>query len=106
MCIVYIRGLQVPADVNCARMFDELSVMPCSCLTCDRYDDHLVSNPVDVGSLFEYWAQPGMARWAIGMLSEVRTGSHRCIIAVLLLEGSSLHRTTLVPVSQTCSSSW
>ena len=41
-----------------------------------RYDEHLVSNPADAGSLFEYWAQPGMARWAIGMLSEVRA-EHR-----------------------------
>ncbi len=40
-----------------------------------RYDDHLVSNPDDAGALFEYWAQPVMARWSIGMLSEVRLAS-------------------------------
>jgi hypothetical protein len=36
----------------------------------------MVTNPADAGSLFEYWAQPGMARWSIGMLSEVRAKCH------------------------------
>ena len=71
-----------------------LLVSPTAC----RYDNHLVSNPDDAGALFEYWAQPVMARWAIGMLSEVRLAPAGTVqlVAMAFIAGCDVNRSIMV----------